>query len=65
MFLKVGTLKLFGGLLVTLTFLKLMSIGGSCEFPGRLVHFKLTGDGIAARFLTENFILKSNSMRKS
>ena len=55
MFLKVGTLKLFGWLVVTLTFLKLMSIGGSGEFPGSLVHFKLTGEGIDARFLTEHF----------
>ena len=38
-----------------LTVLKLMSIGGSGEFPGSLVHFKLTGEGFDARFLTEHF----------
>jgi hypothetical protein len=38
MFLKVGTLKLFGGLVVTLTLL-LMPLGGSGEFPGSLVGY--------------------------
>ena len=46
----------------TILLFTLLPIGSSGEFPWSLVHFKLTGDGIDARFLTEKFILKSKSL---